>query len=87
MDDNRATAISALTYTGIAALASGAFLAVTVFTGDYTWAARVGGTSWVFLLSMIILMPTVTPWMKRKLQRPSDDHQNGQAEGGTNVSP
>jgi hypothetical protein len=30
--------------------------------------ARLGGSAWVFLLSMIILMPTVTPWLRRRLR-------------------
>ena len=59
--------ISALLSTSISTLAAGAFLAFTVFTGDYGWVARLGGATWVFLLSMIILMPTVTPWLKRRL--------------------
>jgi len=29
--------------------------------------ARIGGSAWVFLLSMIILMPTVTPWLRKRL--------------------
>jgi len=45
-----------------------AFLAVTTLTGDYTWVARVGGAGWVFLLSMIILMPTLAPWLRRRLE-------------------
>ena len=61
--------ISALVYTTIALAASGTFLAVTTFTGDYTWVARLGGAGWVFLLSMIILMPTVTPWLKSRMMR------------------
>jgi len=28
---------------------------------------RLGGAGWVFFLSMIILMPTVIPWVKRRL--------------------
>jgi hypothetical protein len=60
--------VSGLIYTGVSTLAAGTFLAVTVFTGDYGWVARLGGSAWVFLLSMIILMPTVTPWMKRRLK-------------------
>ncbi len=60
--------ISALVYTSIALLAAGAFFAATVLTGNYTWVARLGGAGWVFLLSMIILMPTVTPWVKGKLR-------------------
>ena len=59
--------ISALLYTGVSTLGAGTFLAVTVFTGDYGWVARLGGSTWVFVLSMIILMPTVTPWLKRRL--------------------
>ncbi|HLB27284.1 MAG TPA: hypothetical protein VJN32_06500 [Dehalococcoidia bacterium] len=59
--------ISAAVYTVVSALAAGAFFAITVLTGDYSWVARVGGSAWVFGLSMIILMPTVTPWLRRRL--------------------
>ena len=60
--------ISAAVYTTASVLAAGAFFAVTVLTGDYSWVARVGGSAWVFGLSMIILMPTVTPWLRRRLE-------------------
>ena len=63
----RVALLSALIYSTVALLAAGTFLAVTVFTGDYGWVARLGGAAWVFILSMIILMPTVTPWLKRRL--------------------
>jgi uncharacterized membrane protein len=59
--------ISAGIYTTIAVAAALAFLAATTFRGDYTWVARLGGAGWVFLLSMIILMPTVTPWVRKRL--------------------
>ena len=61
--------VAAIIYTGIALLGVGAFLAATTLSGDYDWVARLGGAGWVFLLSMIILMPTVTPWLKRRLGR------------------
>jgi hypothetical protein len=61
--------VSAIIYTGIALLGAASFLAVTILSGDYDWVARLGGAGWVFLLSMIILMPTVTPWVKRRLGR------------------
>ena len=61
--------ISAVIYTAISILAAGTYFAVTVLTGDYTWVARIGGSAWIALLSMIILMPTVTPWVKRRLER------------------
>ena len=59
--------ISAVVYMTVSALAGGIFFAATVLTGDYSWVARIGGSAWVFLLSMIILMPTVTPWLRRRL--------------------
>ena len=59
--------ISAVVYTTVSALGAGSFFAVTMLTGDYSWVARVGGSAWVFGLSMIILMPTVTPWLRRRL--------------------
>ena len=61
--------IAAVIYTGVALIAAGSFLAATTLSGDYDWVARLGGAGWVFLLSMIILMPTVTPWLKRWLGR------------------
>ena len=60
--------ISAVLYTTVSTLAAGAFLALTVLTGDYSWVARAGCSGWVFLLSMIILMPTVTPWLRKRLE-------------------
>jgi hypothetical protein len=67
MDEQRARYISALVYTATSLLAAAAFLAATTLRGDYDWVARLGGAGWVFLLSMIILIPTVTPWLKRRL--------------------
>ena len=60
--------ISAVVYTTVSVLAAGIFFAVTLLTGDYSWVARVGGSAWVFGLSMIILMPTVTPWLRKRLE-------------------
>lgn len=59
--------ISAITYTAVALAAAGTFLAITTFTGDYSAVSRFGGAGWVFLLSMIVLMPTVTSAVKRLL--------------------
>lgn len=56
--------VSAALYTGVSLAAGLAFLLVTVATGDYSWVSRVGGAVWVFLLALIILMPTVTPLVR-----------------------
>ena len=58
--------VSAVLYTGLSLLAAGVFFAITVGTGDYSWVARIGGAIWVFGLSMIITMPTVTPWLRSR---------------------
>jgi uncharacterized membrane protein (UPF0182 family) len=67
MDEQKARYVSALIYTAISLLSSLAFLAATTLRGDYDWTARLGGAGWVFLLLMIILMPTVTPLVKKRL--------------------
>ena len=59
--------VSALIYASISLVASGLFLAATL-KGDYDWVTRLGGAGWVFLLSLIILMPVVTPMVKRRMQ-------------------
>ena len=68
MKSDRTALVSVLIYTSVSLLAAGAFLAATTLRGDYSWVARSGGAAWVFLLSMIILMPTITPWLKRRLR-------------------
>ena len=58
--------ISAFIYLGVALVASGIFLAVTI-AGHYTWVARAGGAAWIFLLATIILMPIVIPAVRKRL--------------------
>lgn len=57
--------VSALIYTSISLLAAGLFLIITL-AGNYTWVTRIGGAFWVFLLSMIVLMPTIIPLVKKR---------------------
>ncbi|MHB1005993.1 MAG: hypothetical protein ACYC3S_10165 [Chloroflexota bacterium] len=59
--------ISALAYTLISVSVALTFFLVASSLGGYTRTAIVGGTAWVFLLTMIVTMPTVTPWVKRRL--------------------
>jgi cytochrome c biogenesis protein CcdA len=60
--------VAAALYTGLSLLAALAFFIGTLL-GDYDWVARVGGTTWVFLLSMIILMPIAIPWVRERMNR------------------
>jgi hypothetical protein len=59
---------------GACALASGlaasAFLLATLLGGDYDWVARLGGAAWVWLLSMIILMPILIPLFRERAGAP-----------------
>ena len=65
MNIHRVGFMSALIYTAVALAAAGVFLAATL-AGDYGWVARVGGASWVFMLSMIVLMPLITSLVKSR---------------------
>ena len=58
--------ISAVIYTATSLTAAGLFLVGTL-AGEHTLVERWGGAGWVFLLSMIILMPIVTPLVKKRL--------------------
>ena len=60
---------SAVTYTAISALLALAFLGLASVNGDYTDVARFGGALWVFMLSMIVTMPLVTSWCKKRSQQ------------------
>jgi len=62
--------VSAAIYTSLAVAAAGLFLLAAWTTDEYGLVARVGGAGWVFLLSLIILMPTVTPIVRRLLMEP-----------------
>ena len=57
--------ISAVTYSLISLAAAGIFLLVTI-PGDYNWVARGGGAAWIFILALIISMPLVTSYYKKK---------------------
>lgn len=39
--------------------------------GDYPLVARIGGTVWVWLLSLIVTMPLVTARVKRRVRQNS----------------
>jgi len=69
MEDNRqrAVKVTAVIYTLISLSAALAFFAIASALGKYTTVAIYGGTAWTFLLSMIITMPTITPWLKKRL--------------------
>ncbi len=58
--------VSGVLYPGASMVTAGIFLLATL-ARTYTRVERVGGTLWVFILSMIILMPIVTPRVKKKL--------------------
>lgn len=56
----------ALVYTGLSVASALAFQALARWVGEAPSLAVWGGTVWVFVLSMIISMPLVTGWIKRR---------------------
>lgn len=45
------------------------FLLITTISGDYPVIARIGGSIWVGLLSLIVAMPIVISRVKKQFQR------------------
>lgn len=60
-----------LVYTGISLVLALLFVLLTLGP-KYNNVARYGGATWVFLLSMIITMPIVVPYFKRKADPKTD---------------
>ena len=56
---------SALLYIPLSLGSALLFLLVSTFIGDYPLVARIGGTVWVALLSLIVSMPIVISKVKR----------------------
>ncbi|MBI4199748.1 MAG: hypothetical protein HY535_04685 [Chloroflexi bacterium] len=60
--------VSALWYTGTSLAVVGLFLMLARVVGGYPPAAIYGGAVWSFLLSMIVTMPVVTAYVKRRVR-------------------
>ncbi|TLN17650.1 hypothetical protein FDZ74_07380 [bacterium] len=67
MIENKVSVISAFLYTGISLALALAFYLITG-GGGYDAVARYGGAIWVFILTMIITMPVVIPWIKKRYE-------------------
>jgi hypothetical protein len=57
---------SALIYLPISLGAAVLFFLAASLLGGYPAVARIGGTIWVGILSLIVSMPLVTSWVKRR---------------------
>ncbi len=64
--DENINTVSAVVYTACASLAAVVLFGVAT-AADYDWVARIGGAGWVFLLTMIILMPTVPSLLRARV--------------------
>ncbi len=53
---------------GLSLLAALAFVALATLKGEVSWASRLIGAVWVFLLTAIILMPVVIPRVRRSTE-------------------
>jgi hypothetical protein len=61
----KSSIITAAIYGGISLIVAGIFFVLTL-VGNYNWLTRVGGSIWIFLLCMIILMPLVSSLVKKR---------------------
>ncbi len=62
---------SALIYIPISLGLALLFFLASTFTGNYPMVARLGGTVWVALLSLIVSMPIVISSVKKRQQIPT----------------
>ena len=62
---------SALIYIPISLGLALLFFLASTFTGNYPIVARLGGTVWVALLSLIVSMPIVISSVKKRQQIPT----------------
>jgi len=67
MNERKIFQVSAVVYTGISLGVAILFFVAASALG-YSVTARVGGAVWVFLLSMIVGMPIVTSYLKKRLR-------------------
>ena len=65
--------VSAVVYTAIAALAAAVLFGVATAAG-YDWVARIGGAGWIFLLMMVILMPTVPSLLRERAGKQASEY-------------
>lgn len=66
--DGKIARRSALIYLPISLGAALTFLLAASLAGNYPLVARIGGTVWVGLLSLIVSMPLITARVKRKVR-------------------
>lgn len=60
---------SAQIYLPISIGAAILFFLLTTFDGNYEPVARIGGTVWILLLSLIVSMPVVISAVKRRFRK------------------
>ena len=66
--DKQISRLSARIYLPVSLGAALAFLLASSMFGNYPLVAKIGGTVWVGLLSLIVAMPVVTAQIKRKIR-------------------
>lgn len=59
---------SAMIYIPLSAGVAILFLLASMLTGNYPWVARIGGSVWVGLLSLIVSMPLVISRIRKLYQ-------------------
>ena len=64
-----ATAKSWAISIGLSVAGALAFVIAALASGETDAVALAGGAAWVFLLSVIILLPTVMPWLREREAR------------------
>lgn len=60
------SAVAAALYLGLSAFAAALFIGFATLKGETSWVSKLVGAAWVFLLTAIVLMPVVIPWVQKR---------------------
>ncbi len=66
--DQKIARKSAVVYLAITAIMALLFFVITGLMGTYSSVARIGGVMWISLLTLIVSMPLVITYMKKKIK-------------------
>ncbi len=76
----RVSLVSAFVYGRISLFVAAAFLLATAF-GEYTAVERAGGAVWILFLSAIILIPVITPRIRRRMDETNKGWRRNSPQG------
>lgn len=74
--DKKTARMAFLTYQLLSLVVAAIFVILASGNETLTRVALVGGAVWVYLLALIVTMPIIIPWAKKKYMGVEPDHES-----------